>query len=225
MRPQTEETTYQELPAFERVANLLRDEMIAGKLLGGQTLIESELAERHQISRNTVREALRQLLCEGLVVYQRNKGVTVRTMTRTDIKDIYIIRRTLELQAVGGDRYIKQETLKRLLDTIEIVKSAARDDDWPTVATYSLRFHQVIVSILGSARFNSFFASIVAQLRLLFASAPDEKFFQYPWVERDLQIYQLLRSGDRQAACQLLTQYLQDSEQSLLTLFVTKESL
>lgn len=218
-----EHASYEDLPAFERVASLMRDEMIAGKLFAGKTLVESELAERHNASRNTVREALRQLLCEGLIIYQRNKGATVRHMTRQDVKDIYIIRRTLELQAVNGVRYIKQEMLKQLLDTIETVEDSAINDDWNTVATASLRFHQIIVSMLGSTRFNSFFASIIAQLRLLFASAPDEKFFQYPWVERDRQIYTLLQSGDRQAAGRLLTQYLQDSEQALLTIFVTKE--
>ncbi len=216
-------TQYDSLPAFERVASLLRDELIAGQLHAGQTLVEMDLAERFDASRNTVREALRQLLCEGLVAYQRNKGVTVRVMARTDIKDIYIIRRTLELQAINGGRYIKQEALARMLNAIETVEAAARDDDWATAATYSLRFHQAIVSILGSRRFDSFFASIMAQLRLLFASAPDEKFFQQPWVERDRTIYQFLQAGQRDKAEQLLSHYLDDSEQALLRLFANKE--
>ncbi|MBB6054999.1 MAG: GntR family transcriptional regulator [Gammaproteobacteria bacterium] len=223
MSLQPELTQYDSLPAFERVASLLRDELIAGQLHAGQTLVEMDLAERFDASRNTVREALRQLLCEGLVTYQRNKGVTVRVMARTDIKDIYIIRRTLELQAINGGRYIKQEALARMLNAIETVEAAARDDDWATAATYSLRFHQAIVSILGSRRFDSFFASIMAQLRLLFASAPDEKFFQQPWVERDRTIYQFLQAGQRDNAEQLLSHYLDDSEQALLRLFANKE--
>ncbi|WP_320152931.1 GntR family transcriptional regulator [uncultured Tolumonas sp.] len=217
------DTQYDHLPAFERVASLIRDELIAGQLYAGQTLVEMDLADRLEASRNTVREALRQLLCEGLVTYQRNKGVTVRMMERSDIKDIYVIRRTLELQAINGGRYIKQEALARMLSAIETVESASRDDDWATAATYSLRFHQAIVSILGSRRFDSFFASIIAQLRLLFASAPDEKFFQQPWVERDRAIYLFLQAGQRDEAMQLLSHYLDDSEQALLRLFATKE--
>ncbi len=220
---QQPDTQYDHLPAFERVASLIRDELIAGQLHAGQTLVEMDLCERFDTSRNTVREALRQLLCEGLVTYQRNKGVTVRLMERSDIKDIYIIRRTLELQAINGGRYIKQEALGKMLAAIETVESASRDDDWATAATYSLRFHQAVVSILGSRRFDSFFASVIAQLRLLFASAPDEKFFQQPWVERDRAIYRFLQAGQRDEAVQLLSQYLDDSEQALLTLFSTKE--
>ena len=221
--PQPLDTQYDHLPAFERVASLIRDELIAGQLHAGQTLVEMDLSERFDTSRNTVREALRQLLCEGLVTYQRNKGVTVRMMERSDIKDIYIIRRTLELQAINGGRYIKQEALGKMLAAIETVESASRDDDWATAATYSLRFHQAVVSILGSRRFDTFFASVIAQLRLLFASAPDEKFFQQPWVERDRAIYRFLQAGQRDEALQLLSQYLDDSEQALLTLFSTKE--
>ncbi|WP_024873482.1 GntR family transcriptional regulator [Tolumonas lignilytica] len=220
---QQPDTQYDHLPAFERVASLIRDELIAGQLHVGQTLVEMDLSERFDTSRNTVREALRQLLCEGLVTYQRNKGVTVRMMARSDIKDIYIIRRTLELQAINGGRYIKQEALSKMLSAIETVESASRDDDWAAAATYSLRFHQAVVSILGSRRFDSFFASVIAQLRLLFASAPDEKFFQQPWVERDRAIYRFLQAGQRDEAVQLLSQYLDDSEQALLTLFSTKE--
>ena len=104
---------YDHLPAFERVTNLLRDEMIAGKITVGQTMGELELAERLHASRNTVREALRQLLCEGLVEYQRNKGVTARRLEEEDIKDIYTVRRTLELNALLSSRSIEKEIIFR----------------------------------------------------------------------------------------------------------------
>lgn len=219
----TLDTQYDHLPAFERVANLLRDEMISGKITVGQTLGEIELAERLQASRNTVREALRQLRGEGLVDYQRNKGVTVRTLERSDVKDIYTIRRTLELQALQSSRHIKKEILFQMEDALNHVEAAIASDDWTTVATNSLRFHQHVVSILGSHRFNTFFASIIAQLRLLFASAPDEKYFQQPWVERDRDILTCLISNDRQTAAERLSLYLDDSEQKILNLFSHKE--
>lgn len=219
MFPVTLDKQYDHLPAFERVANLLRDEMISGKMTVGQTLGEIEIAERLQASRNTVREALRQLLCEGLVDYQRNKGVTVRLLERKDIKDIYTVRRTLELQALQSDRHLKKEILFGMEESLDAVETAIAKDDWAKVATYSLRFHQSIVSMLGSHRLNTFFSSIIAQLRLLFASAPDEKYFQQPWVEKDREILNCLLSGDRRAAADTLAKYLDHSEQELLNLF------
>lgn len=214
---------YDHLPAFERVTNLLRDEMIKGKITVGQTLGELELSERLHTSRNTVREALRQLLCEGLVDYQRNKGVTVRMLERSDVKDIYTVRRTLEVQALLSPGDIKKEVLFDMEESLYKVEAAVAAGDWAKVATHSLRFHQSIVSILGSDRFNTFFASIIAQLRLLFASAPDEKYFQQPWVEKDRDILNSLLSGDRQTAAEHLGFYLDNSEQKLLNLFNHEE--
>jgi len=210
---------YDHLPAFERVTNLLRDEMIAGKITVGQTLGELELSERLESSRNTIREALRQLLCEGLVDYQRNKGVTVRRLEYNDVKDIYTVRRTLELQALVSTRDIKKEILFGMEESLDKVEVAVAVGDWTEVATNSLRFHQSIVSILGSQRFDSFFATIIAQLRLLFANAPDEKYFQQPWVEKDRDILNRLLSGDRQSTSERLALYLDESEQKLLKLY------
>lgn len=210
---------YDHLPAFERVTNLLRDEMIAGKITVGQTLGELELSERLESSRNTIREALRQLLCEGLVDYQRNKGVTVRRLEYNDVKDIYTVRRTLELQALLSTRDIKKEILFGMEESLNKVEAAVAVGNWTEVATNSLRFHQSIVSILGSQRFDSFFATIIAQLRLLFANAPDEKYFQQPWVEKDRDILNRLLSGDRQSTSERLALYLDESEQKLLKLY------
>lgn len=210
---------YDHLPAFERVTNLLRDEMIAGKITVGQTLGELELSERLESSRNTIREALRQLLCEGLVDYQRNKGVTVRRLEYNDVKDIYTVRRTLELQALLSIRDIKKEIIFGMEESLNKVEAAVAVGNWAEVATNSLRFHQSIVSILGSQRFDSFFATIIAQLRLLFANAPDEKYFQQPWVEKDRDILNRLLSGDRQSTSERLALYLDESEQKLLKLY------
>ncbi|WP_423839608.1 GntR family transcriptional regulator [Vibrio mytili] len=210
---------YDHLPAFERVASLLRDEMISGKLYVGQTLGEIEIAERLQASRNTVREALRQLLCEGLVDYKRNKGATVKILARKDVSDIFTVRKTLELQASQSDHPIEEHLLLAMEDALNKVEIAVEQDNWTEVATNSLRFHQSIVGILASNRINTFFASIIAQLRLLFACAPDEKYFQQPWVEKDREIFTHLKNGNRQAATACLSKYLEDSEQRLLNLF------
>ncbi|MBF9003529.1 GntR family transcriptional regulator [Vibrio sp. CAIM 722] len=212
-----------DLPAFERIANTLRNMMISGEITGGQTLGEIELAETLGASRNTVREALRQLLCEGLVDYQRNKGVTVRRMTRADVKDIYRVRRTLELQAINSGRHIKREIIHSMQDSLEMMQSAAENNNWNQVATYSLRFHQSIVNAIGSPRFDLFFSTIIAQLRLLFANAPDEEFFQKPWVEKDQSLLNFLISNQRELAAEHLNQYLDQSEQMLLSVFSHKE--
>ncbi|PXF29572.1 GntR family transcriptional regulator [Pokkaliibacter plantistimulans] len=205
-------------PAFARVARQLREELIKGNYQPGQTLTEADLTVTLQASRNTVREALRVLYAEGLVSYEPNKGVRVRILDQRDLADIFVTRRTLELQAVSLERPFSTTLLRQMEAVVHAEQQAAALDDWHSVGTHSLHLHQLLVSNLGSQRMDAFFAILVAQLRLLFASAPDEHRFQQPWVDRDSQLCQLLREQRRDEAYHLLQQYLDDSEANLVRL-------
>ena len=69
---------------------------------------------------------------------------------------------------------------------------------------------------MRSPLFDEFFTNIVAQMRLVFCAAPDEEHFQAPWLARDRQIHDLLAEGEKPAAQEAMSLYLDDSEQLLL---------
>lgn len=200
----------------DRILSTIRDQIIEGKLPPGTALIENDLTGPLGVSRNTLREALRLLCREGLAVHYRHRGVVVRTLTLQDVRDIYRVRRTLELQAILRDDALDASALAAMRDAIEKMQAAADAGDWRMVGTHSLLFHQRIVRLLGSPLLDTFFRTILAQLRLVFAAAPDEQRFQRPWVIRDSQIFSLLAAGDTAAASVALTEYLTLSEHSLL---------
>ena len=81
--------------ALERTAGRLRRLVVQGQLGGGQPLIEVDLALRLGASRSTVREALRRLESEGIVVARR-RGLQVRRLSRGDVGDLYDTREVLE---------------------------------------------------------------------------------------------------------------------------------
>ena len=83
------------LSVLHGAADRLRRLVVQGQLGGGQPLIETDLAERLGASRSTVREALRRLESEGLVV-ARKRGLQVRRLTRGDVTDLYEAREVLE---------------------------------------------------------------------------------------------------------------------------------
>ena len=85
----------------ERIVTQIRDKIICGDLPPGTALTEADLTKAYDVSRNTLREALRQICREGLAMHYRHRGVVVRTLTRTDVRDIFRVRRTLELQAIA----------------------------------------------------------------------------------------------------------------------------
>ncbi|MEQ1768812.1 MAG: GntR family transcriptional regulator [Devosia sp.] len=78
------------------IYELIRDEIISGRLAASQKLVVAELAERHGTSTNPVREALHQLLGEGFVLMTPNRGARVRPMDEDFIRDIYEIETLIE---------------------------------------------------------------------------------------------------------------------------------
>jgi DNA-binding GntR family transcriptional regulator len=201
-----------DLHTADRVAAELRGEILKGHLLPGRRLKDAELAAQFRVSRNTLREALRLLVADGLVVTRLHAGSSVRRLSEDDVRDIYRVRRTIELSAVLGSSHASDLKLKAVSAALDLAAAAVHQALWQNVGTASLGFHQAIVGLCDSERLDAFFANILAQLRLVFAVMPDESAFQQQWVERDRRIADLLLSGRRADAAADLARYLDDSE-------------
>ncbi|QKH35755.1 GntR family transcriptional regulator [Achromobacter pestifer] len=201
----------------ERINHQLRDDIMEGKLPPGTQLVEVDLAADYGASRNTIREVLHQLGREGLATFIRHKGVVVRRMERKDLREIYAARRALELQAIAGSLPLQPALLDKMLTAIDAAERALSKKKWRNVGTLSLQVHQHIVAQLGSRLLDEFFLTLCAQLRLVFASEVDESLIQTPdWIERERRIHGLLVEGRRDLAAQALTEYLDDSERTLM---------
>jgi DNA-binding GntR family transcriptional regulator len=81
--------------AYERI----REAIVDGRFRPGQRLVEQRIAEELDLSRTPIREALRSLEAEGLVVIEVNRGAVVRPVEATDIDDLYELRARLESYA------------------------------------------------------------------------------------------------------------------------------
>lgn len=82
-----------------RIANILREQIITGELSMGSKLNEREIAERLQVSRIPVREALPILESEGFISSQPRRGAVVHALTLTDAAELFDLRRQLEPMA------------------------------------------------------------------------------------------------------------------------------
>ncbi|MEW6616571.1 MAG: GntR family transcriptional regulator [Thermodesulfobacteriota bacterium] len=90
-----------EKPSREGIVRLLREAIYSGQLPPGMRLIESELAEKMQVGRTPLREAIRQLEAEELIKVVPNKGATVVSYSRDDMREIYRICAVLEGMAAS----------------------------------------------------------------------------------------------------------------------------
>lgn len=82
------DTTFESAPAsLDTVFEALRDSIHSGKLIPGQRLIESDLTEQLATNRSRLREAFRRLQADGLVTIDRNRGASVRRISRQEMID------------------------------------------------------------------------------------------------------------------------------------------
>ncbi|MGB8651317.1 MAG: GntR family transcriptional regulator [Mycobacteriales bacterium] len=83
----------------DHVYDEIRRAVVEGRYAPGMRLVEQRLAEEFEVSRTPVREALRRLESEGLVVVERHRGAEVRRLTAAEIADLYDVRSRLEAYA------------------------------------------------------------------------------------------------------------------------------
>ncbi|MEV7004991.1 GntR family transcriptional regulator [Streptosporangium sp. NPDC051022] len=93
-----DETTETTVSRSDLVYTTLRDQIIHGVLRPNEALVELDLAERLQVSRTPVRDALRRLADDGMIIVRRRRWV-VREHTREEIIELYELRAALESHA------------------------------------------------------------------------------------------------------------------------------
>jgi DNA-binding GntR family transcriptional regulator len=89
-------------PLRRQLEDALRRAIMTGRFTPGERLRERELLELFPVSRTSLREALRQIEAEGLMVLEPNRGPVVATLTEDDVEEINEARAVLEGQACAG---------------------------------------------------------------------------------------------------------------------------
>jgi len=202
-----------------RVADALREQIAAGRLAPGSRLSEDVVRRTYGVSRSTLREAFRLLIRERLLIHQLSRGVFVRQLGRADVSDLYQVRRVVECAALRSITTLSPDGLRRLAAAIKDGNEAAERNDWDAVAVASIRFHEALVALAGSARLDDIISGVLAEFRLAYAHMKDTQIFHSAFLKRNGEIADTLRAGDIEGAANMLNRYLLDAEESLLSDF------
>ncbi|RNL84980.1 GntR family transcriptional regulator [Halostreptopolyspora alba] len=205
----------------ERVADVLRGQLIEGTLAPGARLSEEAIGSALGVSRNTLRESFRLLGHERLLVHEFNRGVFVAKPTADDVVDLYRARRPQELAALRAAEHAPDEAIARVGEALARGERAYGDGDWWGIGTENMRFHEAIAALAGSPRVDEFVRRLLAELRLVFHVMSVPREFHAPYLGRNREIYELLRAGRVEAAADHLAAYLDDAEHQLVEAFTT----
>lgn len=205
-----------DLSIVETIESRVREDIINGRLVSGEQLIETDMARKYGVSRNTMREVSHMLVRDGLASFIRYRGVFVRTFDLKDLRDIYTARRVLQLYPLQAITCIPDELLEQMRQTIERAQNEVAQRNSHLVGSLSLYFHRLQVSAFSCSLINDLFLNISGQLRLIFTLPPDESIVQSPyWIDREHEIYEWMVKQDMKMVAARLADYLDESEKML----------
>ncbi len=154
---------------LDGVADRIRARIFSGDLADGERIIERDLAAEMGTSRGPVREALRMLEQEGLVISTPRRGTRVASLTPENAVEILAIREALEPVAV---RFLMEqnqpEHFRQLESILAQLEDAARGGDWQRAIRLDLDFHGLIFELCGQRRLLRIWQSLRTPMLQLF---------------------------------------------------------
>ena len=157
-----------------RVTRILRDDIILGRRAPGSRLVERDIAAELHVSRLPVREAIRTLVAEGVVVARPRTWAVVREFTYRDIRDFAEVREAIEtlIFVFAAERH-DESGIARLRDAYERELAAALVDDSETARIAAAEFHEIAVELAGNEMLAELIAVFLTRLRWLFGQHDD----------------------------------------------------
>ena len=204
-------------PLRELVFESIREAIIGGQLPPGERLMEIQLAEEMGVSRTPVREAIRKLELEGLVVMIPRKGAYVSGLSMKDISDVFEIRSALEgLAAELASERATEEELENMERHLVRIAEGIEKGDITSVVEVDTDFH----GMLYTASRNQWLGQIINNLR-----EQIQRFRQtslsYPGrmrvaLEEHRRIVEAISSRDPELARKLAAEHIENAENSLM---------
>lgn len=214
IRQMTELNERQAMPANEifrtlpeQIAARLQQDILGGHLKPGEPLREADLSERFGVSRGPVREAFRQLVQQGLLVLEPNKGVRVAQNPSGEMRPLVVqLRRAIEVYVLESifDR-ITEGDIDSWQAILNDIKAACESNDLNALTNYDLRFHQAIVKSHDDRDLFTLWQPIAMRMMMQY-NRLDDIMDSY---REHARILDAIRAQDRSAAIEALSRNIQ----------------
>jgi len=205
----------QDLPLGKRAAESLRRAIVLGRYKPGERLVEEKLSSELGISRVPVREALRTLAAEGLVLLRPNRGASVAPISPELAGDLVEVRATLEgLNARLAARHRDARILEELRAVLEHGNHAARVRSVPDLVRLNGEFHDKLAEAGGNAILWDIMRTLRERTGVVFARNTASRAAQ-DWDEHS-RILAAVIDGDEELASLLATRHVRLAAEAAL---------
>lgn len=205
------------LPLRDVVFKTLRQAILTGELKPGERLMEIHLANKLGVSRTPIREAIRQLELEGLVIMVPRKGAQVASITEKSMRDVLEVRLALEKLAVElACSRISDEYKGKLEETLVEFEKATETGDASAIAKADVAFHDAIFVATGNMRLGQMVNNLAEQMyRYRFEYIKDESGHKR-LKEEHRRIYSAIIEGDVSRAMEEISVHIKNQEESII---------
>ena len=201
----------------EQALSALRTAITSGELAPGRHLVETELSDMLQISRGTLREALRQLEQEGLLSAGPRGRLSVRHLDGKEIRDIFAVRAALESLAVRTlcelpDRDSVIASLRSAIDAMAAAAEASLEERIES----DLEFHRTLCRLTGNETLLHSWESLEGSIRMSIMFAGIERAVRNMSVDRHHDIVAAIETGDAALARTTILEHMDGAAANLV---------
>lgn len=205
------------LPLRDVVFNTLRKAILTGELKPGERLLEIHLANQLGVSRTPIREAIRKLELEGLVIMMPRRGAEVAQITEKSLRDVLEVRRALDALCaeLACDR-ITEEEKQKLKTACDEFEKATATSDATIIAAADVALHDIIVAATRNSRLIQLINNLSEQMyRYRFEYIKDENQHNN-LVEEHRMIYESIVRHDKEGAAEATKLHIDNQEKSII---------
>lgn len=205
------------LPLRDVVFNTLRQAILKGELKPGERLMEIALAERLGVSRTPIREAMRKLELEGLVVMIPRRGAQVANITEKDLNDVLEVRLALENMAIekACNRMTEDQTDKLWIAAREFEKTMT-EGNLVRLAEADVEFHEIIYQASDNRRLNQVLNNLREQIYRYRVEYLKDEETRNVLVKEHEELYHAIKERDVSRALEISSKHIENQRKAII---------
>lgn len=223
MEPQFHVSMDEYLPLRDVVFNTLRQAILLGELKPGERLMEIQLANKLGVSRTPIREAIRKLELEGLVLMIPRKGAEVAEIKEKSLRDVLEVRKALEELSVelACDR-ITPELIEELEKSAEEFCRVLKSENVTEMAKADVNFHDVIYKAADNQRLMQLLSNLGEQMYRYRVEYLKDPAVHGKLLEEHKEIIRCIREGKKEEAVEIVCEHIDNQVAAVSDVIRTK---
>jgi Transcriptional regulators len=212
------------LPLRDVVFKTLRQAILLGELKPGERLMEIQLANKLGVSRTPIREAIRKLELEGLVLMIPRKGAEVAEIKEKSLRDVLEVRKALEeLSAELACDRITPEMIEELRGAAGHFRKMLKGADVTEIAKADVRFHDVIYKAADNQRLMQLLSNLGEQMYRYRVEYLKDPAVHGKLLKEHEEIINCIKRGDKEEAVKIVCEHIDNQVTAVSDVIRTKK--